>query len=68
MTVTDSIVKMIDFNLAMFNNTAKAIKTASVKETHSFQDKYVETVNYLTESAKEFVEKNSIEKVFTSSK
>ena len=68
MTVTDSIVKMIDFNLAMFNNTAKEIKTASVKETHSFQDKYVETVNYLTESAKEFVEKNSIEKVFTSSK
>ena len=68
MTVTDSIVKMIDFNLAMFNNTAKAIKTSSVKETHSFQDKYVETVNYLTESAKEFVEKNSIEKVFTSSK
>ena len=37
MTVTDSIVKMIDFNLAMFNNAAKAIKTASVKETHAFK-------------------------------
>ena len=34
MTFTDSIVKMIDFNLAMFNNAAKAIKT-SVKETHA---------------------------------
>ena len=30
MTVTDSIVKMIDFNLAMFNNTS-TIKTETVK-------------------------------------
>mgnify|MGYP001426911141 CR=1 FL=1 len=68
MTVTDSIVKMIDFNLAIFNNAAKAVKTASVKETHQFQDKYVETVNTVTESVKDLVETYSIEKLFAGSK
>ena len=68
MTFTDNVIKAIDFNLAIFNNAAKAVKTASVKETHGFQDKYVETVNTLTEGAKNFVETYSIEKFFTSSK
>ena len=68
MTLTDSIVKMIDFNLAIFNNAAKAVKTASVKETHQFQDKYVETVNTVTESVKDLVETYSIEKLFAGSK
>jgi len=68
MNFTDNLVKMIDFNLSIFNNTAKAVKTASVKETHGIQDKYVETVNAITEGAKNFVETYSIEKFFTSSK
>ena len=68
MTFTDNVIKAIDFNLAMFNNAAKAVKTASVKEAHPFQDKYVETVNTVTENVKDLVETYSIEKLFAGSK
>ena len=39
------------------------MRSASVKETHQFQDKYVETVNTVTESVKDLVETYSIEKL-----
>ena len=68
MTSTNNVIKAIDFNLAIFNNAAKAVKTASVKETHQFQDKYVETVNTVTENVKDLVETYSIEKLFAGSK
>ena len=39
-----------------------------LKRHMQFQDKYVETVNYLTESVKDLVETYSIEKLFAGSK
>ena len=65
---TDLTIKAIDFNLSVYNQTASAVKAASVKELHGVQDKYVETINTLTENAKKFLETTSIEKFYTGSK